>query len=163
MGPDLYKPINLVGMNNLTKNTIYRNGNDLLYNIKMLHNKGYLHWDLKLDHIVSLLEPIIIDNYSINFIIIDFGFSFQFKYKTWKLIEHDIWLKQKCGNSYFESIDAFEEKHLEAKDELFSICYILLSLILKDKLRWKYIKKVMIVIQKKETMQIKKKSNYNWR
>ena len=136
MGPDLYKLVNFVGINNLNKNTIYRIGIDLLYNIKMLHKKGYLHMDLKLDNIVSLLEPKKIDNYYIHFTIIDFGLSFQFKYKNGKYIEDDKWLKKRCGNNYFASIDALEGNPVGPKDDLFYICYILISLILRDKLPW---------------------------
>jgi serine/threonine protein kinase len=60
LGPTLEKFVNLIGVNNLTKNTIYRIGIDLLYNIRLLHSFGFLHQDLKLDNIVQLWEPVII-------------------------------------------------------------------------------------------------------
>ena len=73
LGPYLYKFVNFIGLNYLTKKTIYRISIDLLYNIKNLHQKGFLHIDLELDNIASLFEPIEADNYFINFTLIDFG------------------------------------------------------------------------------------------
>ena len=72
-GPDLKKFVKFVGVNNLSKSTIYKIGIDLFYNLKILHGKGYLHRDLKKDNIVSLCSPICMNDYFINFTLIDFG------------------------------------------------------------------------------------------
>ena len=72
MGPSLEKYINLVGINHLSKNTIYMIFLEYLYNIKELHKKGFFHLDLKLDNITALYEPIIINTNKIKFTLIDF-------------------------------------------------------------------------------------------
>lgn len=137
-GPDLKKFVKFVGVNNLSKSTIYKIGIDLFYNLKILHGKGYLHRDLKKDNIVSLCAPIWMNDYFINFTLIDFGFSLKFKFSHESLINEENFVYG-WGNSYYASANALEKNPIGAKDDLIAACYILLNLCTKNALPWENI------------------------
>ncbi len=158
LGPTLEKFVNIIGVNNLTKNTIYRIGIDLLYNIRHLHSFGFLHLDLKLDNIVQLWEPVIMDSYIIHFTLIDFNFAIRYKLSNGKQNEKEN-ISKTCGNYYFASINALEELPLSTKDDLISICYILINLCLMDNLPWKNIEGENNEILKKKIALEKKSFN----
>ena len=154
-GPDLKKFVKFVGINNVSKLTIYKIGIDLFINLKLLHAKGYLHRDLKKDNIVSLYTPIWMNDYYINFTLIDFGFSSKFKFCS-KGIKNEKNYVYGWGNSYYASVNAMEKNPIGVKDDLISACYILLNLCSRNILPWDYvqgndeksIKRKMILLKK---------------
>ena len=88
---------------------------------KYIHNNGYIYLDLKDENISILSNPIKIGKYIQNITIIDFGFCEKYdKYKP-------KWPKG-YGNMYFSSINALKRMPVSFKDDIISLCYLLIYL-----------------------------------
>lgn len=123
-GPDLLKFIKFA--NNLDIQTYYLFGIELIKNLQIMHNNGFLHVDIKEDNFVSLTKPKKMSGELLHFILIDYGFSVQFKSDKGIHYEPCSQLK-KCGNYFYASINALRGNPISRKDDMLSVAYILLS------------------------------------
>ena len=122
-GPDLSKYLDFSGQKNII--TGLRVGIELIINIKILHSYGLIHGDLKEDNIVKLIKSIYIENEEIHFSLIDFGFSQIYLDNNKNHIKKNY---KYCGNYYYSSYNALSNGLISRKDDLISICYLILKI-----------------------------------
>lgn len=101
--------------------TIYKIGIEILRCFKYIHESGYIYLDLKADNISILFNPIKKGKHIQNITIIDFGFCAKFNKDETK------WPKG-YGNMYFSSINALKRMPISFKDDIISLCYLLIDL-----------------------------------
>ena len=118
--PNLDKFKNFCG-NKFSVNTIYKIGIEILRCFKYIHKNRYIYLDLKDENISILINPIKKDKYIQNITIIDFGFCEKYDKDKPK------WPKG-YGNMYFSSISALKRMDVSFKDDLISLCYLLIYL-----------------------------------
>ena len=128
-GPNLQKLEIFCHHHKFSRKTIYKIGIGLFKYIEFLHEVNYLHLDLKQDNILWLFEPIKINNNTLDFILIDFGFSIKYIDEKGFHIKKSDKIYRKCGNSYFASIDEMKYNNIGRKDDLISIIYIMFNWI----------------------------------
>ena len=122
-GPDLNKFISF-SEDNIDINTIYRLGVELIINLKIIHNLGYLHVDIKADNIVCFFNPKKIEEEIIHFVFIDFGWSTPYRNYEGEHLPpcHQL---RKCGNFQNSSLNALEGNPISRKDDIISLVYLL--------------------------------------
>ena len=84
-----------------------------------------MHGDLKEDNKVQLLKPIIVEKEEIHLSLIDFSFSHRF------LDDNKNYIKQNYKfyeNFYYSSYNSLSNWLIPRKDDLYSICYIILNI-----------------------------------
>ena len=127
-GPNLAKLKYFCYGRNFKITTIYKICSELISCLEFFHEIGYLHYDLKEDNIIMLLEPMIYKNISFNFILIDFGLSIKIFDENNKYICKTEESK-KYGNYYYASLNALKGKKVGKKDDLINLIYIILNWI----------------------------------
>ena len=107
---------------NLSKSSIYKIGKSLLKMLETTHEAGYVYNDLKLDNIMVGK-----DLSSLH--LIDFGFAS--KYRDRKTEQHfsKSNLDRFRGNIVFSSLNQLEFNLTSRKDDLVSLCYVLVHLL----------------------------------
>jgi serine/threonine protein kinase len=98
--------------------------------IKVLHNNGIIHRDLKPDNFLLGLN----ENYNILYII-DFGFSIKYIDEYNKHIPMEV-NETITGTPNYISINGHDKKTLSRRDDVESICYMLLYMFIGKHL-WK--------------------------
>ena len=155
-GPSLDKLYKFCGLS-FDETTICNIGIDLLECLEILHKDGLVHNDMKLDNMAILLQDIEKEKSDISCILIDFGFAI--KYNNDKYIKgKKEKAKQKCGNTKFASFYSLNGGKIGPKDDLESLCYILLYLFNKT-LPWSKLNKNNKIYYRK--MVLKEKANFN--
>lgn len=157
-GPSLDKLYKFCN-NAFDENTICNIGIDLLNCLEILHKEGIIHNDLKEDNIVILLKNAKIDNSEITCTLIDFGFSIQFKDKKYKNKKRDK-NKHKCGNTKYASFNSLQGGEIGPKDDLESLCYILLRFF-NNTLPWLNLDKTNKKKYKEKVLKQKRNFNIN--
>ena len=153
MGPDLKKLHELCDLK-FDYFTVINIAIDLIKNIQILHNSGFIHRDLKPDNIVfgnlcyennEKRKEIGIIDFSNAKINIKSNGSLNYSNK-----------KVGCmGNKYYSSTTALEEKDVTKKDDLISIIYIIIYLYV-GKLPWIIRNSGIKKLTKKEIIEIRK-------
>ena len=153
MGPDLKKLHELCDLK-FDYFTVINIAIDLIKNIQILHNSGFIHRDLKPDNIVfgnlcyennEKRKEIGIIDFSNAKINIKSNGSLNYSNK-----------KVGCmGNKYYSSTTALEEKDVTKKDDLISIIYIIIYLY-EGKLPWKIRNSNGKKLNKREIIEIRK-------
>ena len=112
--------------NKLSFQTIIQIGLKLIDIIEMIHNSGFTYNDLKLDNI--LIGSHEQDEHSMNQVrLIDFGFAQRYVDGTGQHIkQEDIDVFR--SNMIFATVSQFEFKTTSRKDDLQSLCYMLIYL-----------------------------------
>ena len=123
-GPDLSKFFRF--SNEISLETAYKLGIEIIINLQILHNLGYLHIDIKEDNIASLTEAKVINSKVIHFALIDFGFVVRFKNEDNYHYEPSGRLK-KCGNYFYASQNSLPDGPVSRKDDLLSVIYLLFN------------------------------------
>ena len=161
-GPSLAKYIQYCKTFDLI--TILNISIELLTVLKIIHNHGIIHNDLKEDNIITLLKPELIENKIIHFTIIDFGLSYQCLDEKGHYIKTNYKIK---GNYYYASKNALSGGFISRSDDIISLCYLMLKLVGND-LPWDKIKYNIKAINpdkdyKNKVLKVKEDSiNYNF-
>lgn len=134
--------------------TIYKIGIEILNLFKLFHSTGYLYLDLKCDNLVLLDNPIKYDNFKSNITFIDFGHCVKY------INDNGLHLYPKYaprghGNLYYSSINSLSDKPISRKDDIISLCYLLIDLF-NGPFPW-----INLAITKKEIIELKKKYKPN--
>lgn len=153
MGPNL-KVLYKICNKNFDYYTVVNIAIDLIKNIKVLHDLGFIHRDLKPDNLVY--GNLCFENYeSRNEIgIIDFSHS-KIKYKSNGELKYSNKKVKFRGNYCFSSTNALNCNDINEKDDIISIFYILIY-FMKGSLPWKIKKLKGERLSKKEIIEIRK-------
>ena len=160
-GPSLNKLWNFYNKcRKLDIKTVYKIGIELLINLKLIHEYGWLHVDIKDANILSLREPKIIFGELVHFCLADFGWSIKYlNDKGEHLKEADSLIA--CGNYYYASINALEGLPISRRDDLESLCYLLYDMCNGGKFPWKNINEKDENILKNRVLKMKKEFNFD--
>ena len=124
----------------MSKASILDVGLAMLTNLEATHKAGYIFNDLKLDNLMvgygdkldnTVSEKSVFSDCSIH--LVDFGFATKYKDKKGNHIELGE-LPSFRGNIIFASRDQMEFKTTSRRDDLISMCYILVYLLHRGKL-----------------------------
>ena len=127
---------------NLSKATVLDIGVKVLKQIKAVHRAGFIYNDLKPDNIMLENDS---GDFERNFeersnilegkglFLIDFGFCSQFKDQSTGKLHACHYLKKFRGNLRYASADQLDFKSTSRKDDLVSLCYMLVYLANKGK------------------------------
>ena len=99
-------------------------GVQLLDKLQILHEQGFTHQDLKPNNV--LLESADFTNPS-NIILIDFGFSHEWRNENLQHVEKKK-LQKFIGNITFASHNAFKFRSQSRRDDIISLAYLLVYL-----------------------------------
>ena len=155
LGPTLEKLFQLCCYN-LDLLSIYNIGLDLLECLQLLHDKGYVHLDLKLDNIAIKLNNIQNNNSGINCVLLDFGKAINYpKYQGNNKNKNN---GKFGGNKKFSSLNILKGGLPSPKDDLISLIYLLIYLY-KDSLPWSFINKDDKILYIKKLIKEKEKFN----
>lgn len=127
-GPTVEKLWNFCGRKFSVK-TIYKIGIELIHCLKFFHSCGFLYLDLKCDNISILLNKKNIEGYEINLTLIDYGFTEKYADDNGNHFSKEESPKVH-GNIYFSSINALSKSAVSRKDDMLSLCYLLIDLYL---------------------------------
>lgn len=108
--------------------TIYKIGIEILNLFKLFHKSGYLYLDLKCDNLVLLDNPIKYNNFVSNITLIDYGYCVKYINNEGSHLSQQNSPK-KHGNIYYASINSLEGNAISRKDDIISLCYLLIDLI----------------------------------
>ena len=134
-GPTLDKFIYFTDKNcKISKNTAYRIGIELLYNLKLLHENGVLHLDIKGDNFILQDEPKIIENETIHFCLTDFGYSLKYKNDKTKIYSGK--KLNRCGNYCYASMNELNYEKVSRRDDIISASLFIFDLCIGYKLPW---------------------------
>ena len=109
--------------------TIYRIGIELITCLKFFHSSGFIYLDLKCDNISILLSPIKIYNTEMHLTLIDYGFSEKYINSDGSHYTKDKSVKVH-RNSYLASINSLSKNAVSRRDDMISLCYLLIELYL---------------------------------
>lgn len=110
-------------------------GSAVLYQQEKIHDSGYTHNDLKLNNImlgydskypIDITEESVFKDASIH--LIDFGCSIKFQDRDGKHLEQKQ-IEKFRGNILFASANQMQRKQTSRRDDLISLCYLLVYLI----------------------------------
>ena len=134
MGIDL-KSLFRICDNSFDLPTTMKIGIDLITNLKILHDIGYVHRDLKPDNLA--FGPLCPENikYRNTIGILDLG-NAKFLYRKNGTINYKKGKVRRCGNKYYASTNALLNKDTLPFDDIESIFYILIYFY-KGELPWK--------------------------
>ena len=146
--------------------TICNIGIDIINNLEFLHNINYIHNDIKLDNIGILFHNNSDNDNKISCVLLDFGKCLKVdKYKTNISKENNN--KRARGNFKFASLNSMNKGQPSKKDDLESLCYLILYLY-KKKLPWSGINKsdkskyFITLLKEKMKFDIKKECDNNF-
>lgn len=108
--------------------TIYKIGIEVLNLFKLFHKSGYLYLDLKCDNLVLLDNPIKYNNFVSNISLIDYGYCVKYINNEGSHLSQQNSPK-KHGNIYYASINSLKGNAISRKDDIISLCYLLIDLI----------------------------------
>lgn len=139
--------------------TICNIGKDLITCFELIHNLGYCHNDLKSDNIALLLQNIENEISGISIITIDFGKTRKFATKK-EISNTKSSFKRLYGNVKFSSYNSLNGGVIGPKDDLESMCYLLLFYY-KNSLPWSNISRKDK--EKYKNMVLNAKKNFNFK
>ena len=115
--------------------TVMKIGIDIVNNLKILHESGYVHRDLKPDNLS--FGPLCPENYKYKNTagILDFGAA-KFLYKKTGEINYNSNIVKRCGNRCFSSTNSLLDKDTLPYDDIESLFYILIYFF-QGTLPWK--------------------------
>ena len=134
--------------------TICNIGIDLLDCLEIIHKNGLVHNDLKNGNIAILLKNFEKEKSKICCTLIDFGLSLKYKPVEEKNAKKAR-IKSKCGNTKFASFNSLNGGEIGPKDDVESICYILLYYF-NNTLPWSNIDKTNKKIYKEKVLEQKR-------
>ena len=137
LGPNLDR-LHKFCQNKFSIPTIYKIGVELIQCLKFIHQSGYLYIDINIRNISLLLNPIKINKIINHITLIDFGFCNKYIGRN-NLHLNKSQAPRLSGNFYFSSINALYGNAVSRKDDIISICYLLIYLY-KGRLPWEDIK-----------------------
>lgn len=132
LGPSLE---NLFGYcsSQFRKETVYELGMQMLTRVEHLHGRGFVHRDLKPENFLMGVGP----NENTCYLI-DFGLARRFRFREGEQLTHVPYRKGKnlVGTAKYASLNSHNGIELSRRDDLESLCYILLEFMIGD-LPWK--------------------------
>ena len=126
MGPDLDKLLKFC-RKNVSVITIYKIGIELLQYLKLIHESGYVYIDLSCKNIGLLFNPTGNNKITNHITLIDFGFCETYVSKG-NLHLEKAQAPRENGNIYYSSINALSGGPISRKDDIISLCYLLIDL-----------------------------------
>lgn len=126
LGPDLDKLITFC-RKNISILTIYKIGVEILQCLKLVHESGYIYIDLSCKNIGLLFNPIKNNKFTNHITLIDFGFCEAYVSKGNTHLEKNK-APRTNGNIYYSSINALSGGPISRKDDIISLCYLLIDL-----------------------------------
>uniref|UniRef100_A0A914YMC1 non-specific serine/threonine protein kinase n=1 Tax=Panagrolaimus superbus TaxID=310955 RepID=A0A914YMC1_9BILA len=116
--------------------TILLLGESMIRRIKHLHQRGFIHRDLKLENFLMGLA----ENDTICYLI-DFGLARRYRYRDGRQLKHIPFRKGRSfvGTAKYASLNSHKNAELSRRDDVESLGYVLIELI-NGSLPWKKLK-----------------------
>jgi casein kinase I family protein HRR25 len=116
--------------------TILLLGEQMIRRIKHLHQRGFIHRDLKLENFLMGLA----ENDTICYLI-DFGLARRYRYRDGRTLKHIPFRKGRSfvGTAKYASLNSHKNAELSRRDDVESLGYVLIELI-NGSLPWKKLK-----------------------
>jgi casein kinase I family protein HRR25 len=116
--------------------TILLLGEQMIRRIKHLHQRGFIHRDLKLENFLMGLA----ENETICYLI-DFGLARRYRYRDGRQLKHIPFRKGRSfvGTAKYASLNSHKNAELSRRDDIESLGYVIIELI-NGSLPWKKLK-----------------------
>lgn len=136
LGPSLEKLFNFC-RRHFSLKTVLMLGEQMLRRVEYVHQMSHLHRDLKPDNFVIHSQN------GVDIYLIDFGLARRYCQIVDNQVEHikRVKVQSFTGTARYASIDAQQQFTTSRKDDLESLCYILIY-FLKSKLPWQQVPRV---------------------
>ena len=119
----------------MNKETIFEIGLAMLTTLEAVHSSGYVFNDLKLDNLmIGINQKVLKPREDLSMLsqctihLVDFGYATKYLNKDGKHIKEDF-VDSFRGNLIFASTNALEFCTTSRRDDLISVCYILIYLL----------------------------------